>query len=170
MWFAALQEPEAVFKPFGSIDWPTTTLPAFEAAWCAFQQGEDTGRKFDLLIRRSFYAEGRNIGKKEVMLDLGREAGLDLDHFTHLLESGEARAAVLGEGRLGKESYNVHGTPTIMLEDGTKLRHPIAYAQIKDGKVQAVGRLPCCGESCYAQTRELFERALKQKPGEAGRQ
>lgn len=73
IWLAALQEPEAGFKPFTSSDWPTTTLPAFEAAWCAFQQGEEAGRKFDLLIRRRFFAEGRNIGRQDVMLDLARK-------------------------------------------------------------------------------------------------
>ncbi|MFN8386059.1 MAG: hypothetical protein U0X92_06510 [Anaerolineales bacterium] len=39
IWLAALQEPAATFKPF-SDDFPTTTLPAFDAAWCAFQQGD----------------------------------------------------------------------------------------------------------------------------------
>jgi predicted DsbA family dithiol-disulfide isomerase len=78
IWLAALQEPEAIFKPF-SDDWPTTTLPVFEAARCAFQQGEVIGREFDLRIRRAFFSEGRNIGQREVMLDLAHEAGLDMD-------------------------------------------------------------------------------------------
>lgn len=160
IWLAALQEPEAVFKPF-SDGWPATTLPAFEAAWCAFQQGEGIGREFDLRIRRAFFAEGRNIGKREVMLDLAREAGLDMGHFTRCFDNGAARAAVLEEGRLGKESFDVHGTPTIMLSDGTKLRHPIAYARIQDDRIVSVGRLPCSGEGCYDATRKLFERALR---------
>jgi len=163
IWLAALQEPEAVFKPF-SDDWPTTTLPAFEAAWCAFQQGEAIGLKFDLLIRKAFFAEGRNIGQREVMLDLAREAGLDTDYFTRYFNNGEARTAILEEGRLGKDVYSVRGTPTIMLNDGTKLRHPMAYANIRDGKILSVGRLPCCGEGCYEATRELFEKALKHDP------
>lgn len=93
-----------------------------------------------------------------------------MNHFIHLLESGKGRAAVLTEGRLGKEMYNVHGTPTIMLANGTKLRHPIAYAQIKDDKILAVGKLPCCGNGCYAVTRDLFENALEHKPEENGEQ
>lgn len=160
IWLAALQEPKAVFKPF-SDDWPTTTLPAFEAAWCAFQQGEAVGRDFDLRIRRAFFAEGRNIGRREVALDLAREAGLDMDHFTKHFNNGSARAAVLEEGRLGKEIYHVRGTPTIMLSDGTKLRHPMAYANIQNDKIVSVGKLPCCGEGCYDLTRELFEKALQ---------
>jgi hypothetical protein len=160
IWLAALQEPDAIFKPFGR-DWPATTLPAFEAAWCAFQQGETVGREFDLRIRRAFFAESRNIGKREVMLELAREAGLDMDQFTRYFNHGEAHTAVLDEGRRGQELYNVRGTPTIMLGDGTKLRHPMAYANIRDGKIISVGRLPCSGEGCYQLTRELFEKALK---------
>jgi len=82
MWLAALQEPEANFKPFEGNDWPSTTLPAFEAAWSAFQMDEIAGHEFDLRIRQAFFAEGRNIGRREVMLDLAREAGLDMADFT----------------------------------------------------------------------------------------
>ncbi len=164
IWLAALQEPLAVFKPFGS-EWPTTTLPAFEAAWCAAQQGEAVGRDFDLRIRRAFFAEGRNIGRREVMLELAREAHLDIEHFERCFNHGEAHRAVLEEGRLGKELYNVRGTPTIMLSDGTKLRHPMAYPNIQDGQILSVGKLPCCSEGCYQITREFFERALKHEPG-----
>jgi hypothetical protein len=159
IWLAALQEPEAVFKPFKS-DWPTTTLPAFEGAWCAFQQGETIGLNFDLRIRRAFFYEGRNIGRSEVVLELAREAGLDMDHFSRMLNSGKARAAVLEEGRSGKEIYKVRGTPTVMLSDGKKLRHPMAYPNIENGKILSVGKLPCCGEGCYQATRALFEQAL----------
>ncbi|MCC6147143.1 MAG: DsbA family protein [Anaerolineaceae bacterium] len=161
IWLAALQEPEAVFKPFKD-DWPATTLPAFEGAWCAFQQGETVGRDFDLRLRRAFFYEGRNIGQREIILELAREAGLDMDHFTHHFKGGEARAAVIEEGRLGKEIYKVRGTPTIMLANGERLHHLIVYPNIENGKILSVGKLPCCGEGCYEATRALFEQALKQ--------
>jgi len=160
IWLAAIQEPEAVFKPFKD-DFPSTTLPAFEGAWCAFQQGEAAGWDFDLRLRRAFFYEGRNIGRQDVVLELAREAGLDIDHFTRMLNSGAARAAVLEEGRLGKEVFKVHGTPTVMLSDGKKLRHPMAYPYIENGKILSVSKLPCCGEGCYEATRALFEQALK---------
>lgn len=160
IWLAALQEPEAIFKPFKE-DWPTTTLPAFEGAWCAFQQAELRGHDFDLRIRRAFFAEGRDIGKRRVILELAHEAGLDMDHFTQLFNGDEARAAVLEEGRLGKEIYKVRGTPTVMLAAGKKLRHPLAYPRIENRKTLSVGKLPCCGEGCYEATRALFEQAFK---------
>jgi hypothetical protein len=160
IWLAAMQEPEAVFKPFKE-DWPTTTLPAFEGAWCAFQQDELSGHDFDLRIRRAFFAEGRKIGKRTVILELAQESGLDMDHFTRLFNDGQARTAVLEEGRLGKEIYKVRSTPTVMLADGKKLRHRIAYPNIQNGKILSVGKLSCCGEECYEATRALFEQVLE---------
>jgi predicted DsbA family dithiol-disulfide isomerase len=169
-WLAALQEPAAAFAPYQGDDWPTTTLPAFDAAWCAFQQGEAAGYDFDLRVRRAFFAQSRNIGRREVLLEIAREAGLDLPIFTRALDSGAARAAALEEARLGRERYGVRGTPTVMLEDGTKLRHPIAFPKMRKHTVVGVMPLPCCGEGCLDATRALFERALQQPSSAAAGQ
>lgn len=159
-WLAALQEPQATFVPYQGDDWPTTTLPAFDAAWCAAQQGEERGNDYDLRVRRTFFGESRNIGRRDVLLAIAQEAGLDMAAFTQAFESG--RAAVLEECRLGKEQYGVRGTPTLMLENGTKLRSPIAFPVMRERRIVRVQRLPCCGESCMAATRDLLEQALHQ--------
>ena len=160
-WLAAIQEPAADFAPYEGDAWPTTTLPAFEAAWCAFRQGEEEGHDYDLRVRRAFFAEGRNIGRREVLLEIAEEAGMDLRRFERAFQSGEAREAVLEEGRLGKERYRVRGTPALMLSDGTRLHAPIAFPTIKERRVVAIKELPCCGEGCLDATRDLFERALQ---------
>jgi predicted DsbA family dithiol-disulfide isomerase len=167
-WLAALQEPSAPFAPYRSDDWPTTTLPAFEAAWCAAQQGEEAYLDYDLRIRRAFFAESRNIGRREVLFDLAREAGLDLEHFTRAFASGEARAEVLKEANLGRERYGVRGTPTLMLPNGNKLRLPIAFPHMRARKVVGVQPLPCCGESCMQATRALIEEAIQTHPASNG--
>ncbi|HEX6122291.1 MAG TPA: DsbA family protein [Ktedonobacterales bacterium] len=164
-WLAALQEPAAQFAPYQGDDWPTTTLPAFEAVWCASQQEEEIAHALDLRIRRAFFAESRNIGRPEVLLELAQElagevAGLDLARFTRDFDGGAAREAVLEECRIGQEQYRVRGTPTLMLADGTKLRSPIAFPVMREHRVVAVGKLPCCGDGCLDATRALFERAL----------
>jgi AraC-like DNA-binding protein len=164
-WLAAIQEPAADFARYEGNDWPATTLPAFEAAWCAFRQGEDVGHDYDLRIRRAFFAEGRNIGRPQVLLEVAEEAGLDVRHFEQAFKSGEAREAVLEECRSGKERYRVRGTPTMMLSDGTRLRHPIIFPTIKERKVVGIKPLPCCGEGCLDATRALFEEALRHGPG-----
>jgi predicted DsbA family dithiol-disulfide isomerase len=160
-WLAAIQEPAADFAPYEGDDWPATTLPAFEATWCAFRQGEEAGSDYDLRVRRAFFAEGRNIGRREVLLEIAEEAGLDARHFERAIKSGEAREAVIKECRSGKERYGVRGTPTLMVPDGTKLKLPIAFPTIKERKVVGVKPLPCCGEGCLDATRNLFEEALR---------
>ncbi len=167
MWLAALQEPSAAFAPFRGEDWPTTTLPAFEAAWCAAQQGEAAGHDYDLRLRRAFFYENRNIGRGEVLLEIAHEAGLDMPRFTQMFDGGVAHQPVLDEGRLGYEHFRVHGTPTLMLENGVRLRHPIAYPITEHGQIVNVGKLPCCGETCLDATRALFDRALQGGPASA---
>jgi predicted DsbA family dithiol-disulfide isomerase len=159
-WLAALQEPAARFAPFQG-DWPTTTLPAFEAVWCAAQQHEDLAHAYDLRIRQAFFAESRNIGRRDVLLALAEKVGLAMPAFAHVFDSGVARAAVLEERRVGQEQYRVRGTPTLMLADGARLRPPIAFPVMRERKVVAVGKLPCCGEGCLDATRVLLEQALQ---------
>lgn len=161
-WLAAQQEPAATFVPFTGDDWPTTTLPAFEAAWCALRQDEERFFDFDLRIRRAFFAEGRNIGRREVLLEIAEASGLDPAPMVRSMDSGKAQAAVLAEWREGRDPYKVRGTPTLMLQDGTKLRHPIAYPIMKDRRVVGVHPLPCAGEACLELTRVFFEQALRQ--------
>ncbi len=160
-WLAAIQEPATHFAPYSGQDWPTTTLPAFEAAWCAARQGEDAFANFDLRVRRAFFGEGRNIGRPEVLREIAEEAGLDGTRFEQDFASGEARPAVIEEAKLGRERYRVRGTPTLMLADGTKLRHPIAYPHMEERRVVGVAAPPCCGEGCLEATRAMIEQALQ---------
>jgi predicted DsbA family dithiol-disulfide isomerase len=159
-WLAAIQEPEAKFAPFPSEGWPTTTLPAFDAAWAASRQGVEVGVDYDLRLRRAFFGEGRNIGRREVLLDIAREASMDIGSFERDFESAEARAAVTEESRIGREQFRVRGTPTLTLADGTHLPLPIAYPRVRDGRVVGIAPLQCFGEGCSDALRALFERAL----------
>ena len=167
-WLAAIQEPAAAFAPYRGDDWPTTTLPAFEAAWCAARQGEEALATYDLRVRHAFFAEGRNIGRWDVLREIAEEAGLDRQRFDQDVAGGAARAAVKEEARLGRERYRVRGTPTLMLADGTKLRHPIAYPRMEDRRVVGVPALPCCGDDCLEATREVIEQALQASPSSDG--
>jgi predicted DsbA family dithiol-disulfide isomerase len=159
-WLAALQEPAAIFHAYNNTDWPATTLPAFEAVWCARQQDEGAARDLDLLIRWAFFAESTNIGDRDIYAGLAREVGLELPAFRRLFESSRPREAVLAEGRLGYERYQVRSTPTLMLSSGTCLRLPIAFPRSENERIAGVEPLPCSGDSCYEATRALFEQAL----------
>ncbi|HEU0114498.1 MAG TPA: DsbA family protein [Thermomicrobiales bacterium] len=159
-WLAAIQEPKAAFAPYRGDDWPTTTMPAFEGAWCAARQGDEAFTAFDRRVRRAFFAESRNIGRRETVLEIAREAGLDMSRFQRDFAGDEARTAVLTEARLGRERFHVEGTPTAMLPDGARLQHALAEPAMEDRVVVAVAPLPCCGDACLDATRAMFERAL----------
>jgi hypothetical protein len=159
-WLAAIQEPDAAFAPYPDDDWPATTLPAFDAAWAARNQGHAVGTDYDLRVRRAFFGEGRNIGRPEVLLDIACEASLDMKRFQRDVGSQEARAAVIEESRIGREQFLVRGTPTLTLADGTHLKLPIAFPRIRAHRIIGIAPLKCVGEMCSAEVRALFERAL----------
>jgi predicted DsbA family dithiol-disulfide isomerase len=158
-WLAAIQESPAAFAPYPDSDWPTTTLPAFDAAWAARNQGHAIGLDYDLRVRRAFFGEGRNIGRPEVLFDIAREASLDISRFERDVTSPDARAAVLEESRLGREQFHVRGTPTLTLADGTHLKLPIAFPRIRANRIVGIAPLECVGEACSSEVRALFERA-----------
>ena len=161
-WLAAIQEPAALFIPYTTPDWPTTTLPAFDAVWAARQQGASVAMDLDLRVRRAFFGESRNIGSRDVMLDLARNMEINFPRFERDFASPAARAAVIEEGRLGRERYRVRGTPTLMLGDGTRLRTPIAMPKIRSRRIVSMPPLTCFGDGCIDQTRALFDAALAQ--------
>jgi predicted DsbA family dithiol-disulfide isomerase len=115
---------------------------------------------YDLRVRRAFFGEGRNIGRCEVLLDIAREASLDMERFQRDVGSQEARAAVLEESRIGREQFQVRGTPTLTLADGTHLQLPIAFPRIRAYRIMGIAPLECVGEMCSAEMRAIFERAL----------
>lgn len=159
-WLAAVQEPAAEFTAFTGDDWPTTTLPAFIAVRAVADEDEHLARTLDMRVRKAFFAESRNIGKPEVLLDLVRELGGDTAHVAGALEGDAVRKEVAQEFELGRTRYGVHGTPTLMLGDGARLQMPIAYPRIASGRIVGVRTQTCLGEACRAATRALFERAL----------
>ncbi len=73
------------------------------------------------------------------------------------------------EFQLGRTRYGVRGTPTLMLEDGTRLHMPMATPRIRDERIVAVHEQTCLGEDCLQATRGLFEQALRQGTGSGGR-
>ena len=167
-WVAALQEPDAPFHPYPRDDWPRTTLPAFDGMWAVARQSEALANDFDLRVRRAFFAEGRNIGRPEVIRTVAQEAGVDLARFDRDVRNPAARAAVIEESRVGREQFHVRGTPTLMLGDGTRLRLPIAYPRIEDQRIVAMAPLTCYGRGCDDAMRALFDRALVTTAGPSG--
>ena len=97
----------------------------------------------------------------EVMLEIAQEAGLDMRRFERDFADPTVRAEVLDEAHRGYDAYDVRGTPTLMLEDGTFLHHAFATADFENDRISAVQPLPCCGDGCLDATRDLIKMALE---------
>jgi predicted DsbA family dithiol-disulfide isomerase len=160
-WLAAIQEPRALFAPYPAENWPSTTLPAFDAVWAARRQGDKLAMDYDLRIRTAFFGQGRNIGDPQVLREIAAEASLDMVRFDRDVGSPEARPAVIEESRVGREEFKVRGTPTLVLGDGTRVRLPFSHPTLRERKVVAVSPLPCVGEGCDAAIRAIFEQAIE---------
>ncbi len=168
-WLAAVQEPAAEFQAFTGDDWPTTTLPAFVAVRAVADEDEAVAHTLDMRVRRAFFAESRNIGKEEVLLELVRDVGGDAAHVARAFSDPGVRGAVEEECQVGRTRFGVRGTPTLMLEDGTRLHMPMATPRIINERIVGVREQTCLGEECLQATRALFDQAVRGGPGTRAR-
>jgi len=92
---------------------------ALEAAECAREQG-----RFDAMhhaIFGAFFEEGRDIGQKEVLLELGESSGVEREVLERALTTGQFREKVLQDEELASE-LGLSGVPAMLLrKDGEPL-------------------------------------------------
>jgi predicted DsbA family dithiol-disulfide isomerase len=114
-------------RPPGAL-MPTSSLPALEAAKCAVAQGNERFERYHLALLKAYFTQGRDISQAEVLIDLAREARLEVDRFTLDLASGGMRGLVLTE-YLEAQSLGVTSVPTVILSD-------------PQGAIRIVGEVP----------------------------
>ena len=161
-----LEEPDIPYQPWAAPDseWPVTMWPAFEAVKCAERQGMALADELDWRIRVAFFAEGRCVSMRHVLIALAGEAGLDGDRFTADLDSGVAKQQVVDEARQGWEALQVDGSPTFVLPNGSQVSNPglpeIDLDEEHGYRIRAVRPAPCAGDECLDVYRALLDRAL----------
>ncbi len=85
---------------------------AHEAAEFAREQGRHAAMNHALF--RAFFEEGRDIGDKEVLLEIGAEVGLDRDELNHALETHRHWEHVLSDQGLAHE-LGLSGVPAMVM-------------------------------------------------------
>ncbi|MDP2953985.1 MAG: DsbA family protein, partial [Chloroflexota bacterium] len=92
------------------------SMPALMAVKAAeFQAGQEGhARCFDR-AQEAHLVECRNVGDRDVLIDLAREIGLDMELFLAHFESRRARDAVMAD-RAEALSLGIHGTPTVVFQ------------------------------------------------------
>ena len=93
-------------------------LYAFRGAEAAKLQGPDHFINYHFSILDARHVEDKNIGRKDVVIEAARTAGLDVDAFQAALED---RALLANIGKDYENARNVHGvfgTPTFVFPGG----------------------------------------------------
>lgn len=119
-------EPRAGWRLWQGPDWayPVTTLPPLEAVQAATAQSWQAGEELDHALRHAFWAEGRCISQRHVILDIAATTqAVDLDRLTAALDTGWARSAVMAQFYTARNG-NVTCSPHVFLHDGTNLANP----------------------------------------------
>jgi len=88
------------------------TFDAHRLTWLAGQ--EDVQEKVVDGLFRAFFTEGRDIGDRSVLADIGATAGLDRDAVTKFLAGDEGAAEVRAEEQRGREK-GVDAVPTFVI-------------------------------------------------------
>ena len=101
----ALKHLTAPFAHFNPNCFPATSLPAFDLAELAYQQGLDVGERVSLALRNALFEDGLDIGEPAVVRHVGTTFGLSTPG------PGE-REAVVRDWQAGKER-GVEGSPHV---------------------------------------------------------
>ncbi|SES33111.1 DsbA family oxidoreductase [Actinokineospora terrae] len=128
-------EPEAGWRLWQGPDWtyPVTTLPALEAVQAAKAQGLPESEALDLALRVAFWAGGRTISMRHVILDVARGTGVvDVTALAEALDDGRARRAVMDQFEAAGGG-RVNCSPHVFLHDGTDEANPGVSARWVNG-------------------------------------
>jgi predicted DsbA family dithiol-disulfide isomerase len=100
------------------------SLPALQASEFAAEAG--AAEAFEDRVFRAYFSEGLNIGKRDVLLDLGAEVGLDRAALGEALDSGKY-AMRIKNNAMSASQKGVSGVPTLLIGDW-----PLVGAQSED--------------------------------------
>lgn len=102
-------------------DPPRSTYPANQAYKAAELQGKDLAHRYLRRLREAVATEGRNIAKKDVLVDLAEDVGIDRARFRTDFDSDTVREALRADLEETRE-YDVTGFPTFLIEhDGEEI-------------------------------------------------
>jgi predicted DsbA family dithiol-disulfide isomerase len=99
-------------------DFKSRGLPAFRAGIAARNQGEDAFARFHLALLIAKHEAGQDHGRRETLLGVAEEVGLDRDRFQRDLDDRSLLARIGDDYMEGREIHGVFGTPTFVFPNG----------------------------------------------------
>lgn len=99
-------------------DYVSRGLNAFRGAEAAKQQGPDAFANFHFALLEARHVDDKNVGRREVVIEVARNAGLDVDAFTKALDDRGLMANIGSDYESARNKHGVFGTPTFVFPGG----------------------------------------------------
>ena len=98
-----------------------STYPACRAVICAKQQHPDLENLMIYGIQKSYYLEAQNPSNEDVLIDIAKKLGLDIDKFKIDLKSLQVNEILLDEIKLAR-SMEMNSMPSLALQVNSTLK------------------------------------------------
>ena len=98
-----------------------STYPACRAVICAKQQHPDFENLMIYGIQKSYYLEAQNPSNEDVLIDIAKKLGLDIDKFKIDLKSLQVNEILLDEIKLAR-SMEMNSMPSLALQVNSTLK------------------------------------------------
>ena len=129
---ALARDTGVTFRMWERPDFPTSSMPALEAAKCVLLQGEAVFEALHLRLYQAFFAEGVNIGAPAEVTDVVRTLpGLDVARFLADYAAGKGRSAVIEDYETAVREHGVRAIPTVILETGRRIVGAVSLAEYR---------------------------------------
>ena len=113
---AGFEEESISFRQWElSEPYPTSSLPALQAAKCAWLQGEQAFLPYHIALFKAFFEESRDISDREVLITLAKENGLDVDRFVADFDLGSQENEIFTEYEDIQANYEGWGIPVAIV-------------------------------------------------------
>ncbi len=120
------------FRMWERPDFPTSSMPALEAAKCVALQGEAAFEAVHIILYRAFFEEGVNIGERREVAEVVRGVpGVDVARFLADYEAGKGREPVLADYEAAVTEHGVRAIPTVVLPGGRRVVGAVPLAEYR---------------------------------------
>jgi hypothetical protein len=146
--FASRHEPG--WKIWEDKLFPSRDVPPLLAAQCAANQGEEAFLKYNQLLFRARHQKDLDITNQLILLDVAREAGLDLERFSEDIRTraGVEEVAVRHEEAVAE--HGIFGVPTLFFNGGAPV-----FVKLEEGDWE---KSPEADQDLLRELRSISER------------
>ena len=108
----------ADFRIWERQDYPSRGVLALVASKAALNQGDSSFLNFHMATFEALHDKGEDISDGEVLRDIAKNVGLDLEQFDQDMKRDETWRIVGEDHTESKKKYNVFGVPTFIFGRG----------------------------------------------------